>query len=184
MGGTRASLTFDMTSADADPRAALAALHPNSYGWALACCGRDRQRAEDALQRAYERILEGRARFRGTSSFRTFVFGVIRMTAREEQRRVRLQRFHTTSPLGTLRDSAPLPDAAALAAEQRERLIEALARLSTRQREVLELVFYHDMTIAEAAAVMRVRIGSARTHYERGKARLRTLLPEELHTYG
>lgn len=173
-----------MPFAEPDPRAALAALHPDCWGWALACCGRDRQHAQDALQHAYLRILDGRARFRGASSFRTFVFGVIRMTAREEQRSVRKQQTHATSLLAHLVDTAPLPDAAAAAAEQRDRLVGALAQLSIRQREVIELVFYHDMTIGEAAVVMHVRIGSARTHYERGKARLRALLMEELHTHG
>jgi RNA polymerase sigma factor (sigma-70 family) len=165
--------------AEVDTRAALAALHADCYGWALACCGRDRELALEALQGAYLRILDGRARFRGRSSFRTFVFGVIRLTAREERRRTRLRLLGAAGPTDAagLPDASPLPDAAALAAERRARLLAALARLSPRQREVLELVFYHGMTVEEAARVMGVRLGSARRHYERGKARLRALLP-------
>src|SRR5438105_7876864 len=60
----------------------LGQLHSESWGWALACCGRDRDLAEEVLQSAYLRIISRRAKFNGDSSFKTWVFGVIRWTAR------------------------------------------------------------------------------------------------------
>jgi DNA-directed RNA polymerase specialized sigma24 family protein len=39
-------------------------------------------------------------------------------------------------------------------------------------------VFYHDLSVAEAATAMNVSIGSARRHYERAKQRLRQYLSE------
>jgi RNA polymerase sigma-70 factor (ECF subfamily) len=55
-------------------------------------------------------------------------------------------------------------------------LFRALGRLPARQREVLNLVFDHDLSLREAGETMGISVGSARTHYERGKRRLRELL--------
>jgi RNA polymerase sigma-70 factor (ECF subfamily) len=152
----------------------LERLHPESWGWALTCCARDRESANDVLQSAYLRILSGRAKFGGGSSVRTWVFGVIRMTALGELRRRRLWEMRNAgaSAVMDMADPAGNADEAVESAERRESLSRALGALSPRQREVLELVFYHGMTIEEAAAVMNVSLGSARTHYDRAKKAL------------
>jgi len=159
----------------------LERLHAESWGWALSCCARDRDLAEDVLQTAYLRIVSGRARFSGRSSFKTWVFGVIRMIARSERRRAWLwsSRHRRSDAALDVPDSASRADADVEDAERAERLTRALARLSDRQREVLQLAFYHDLTIEDAARVMRVSVGSARTHYDRGKKALARLLTVE-----
>ena len=159
----------------------LESLHAESWGWALSCCARDRDLAQDVLQTAYLRIVSGRARFGGKSSFKTWVFGVIRMIARSERRRAWLwsSRHRRSDAALGVPDSASRADADVEDAERAERLTRALTRLSDRQREVLQLAFYHDLTIEDAARVMRVSVGSARTHYDRGKKALARLLTLE-----
>jgi RNA polymerase sigma-70 factor, ECF subfamily len=154
----------------------LAREHPDAYAWAARCTLGSREDAEDALHTAYERILSGRARFEGRSSFRTWLFGVIRHTVLEQRRRgwlrwTRLQAWFA-------RESALANDGAnpLVEHEATEQLRMALAQLSKRQNEMLHLVFYQELTIQEAANVLGMPVGTARTHYERGKARLRSLL--------
>jgi RNA polymerase sigma factor (sigma-70 family) len=159
----------------------LERLHAESFGWALACCRHDAEDAADALQAAYVKVLSGAARFGGRSSVRTWLFGVIRLTALEEQRRSGRHRRLEPAGSNALVASDKLPDESAERAERRERLMNALATLSPRQREVLHLVFYHDISIAEAAVVMRISVGSARQHYTRGKENLSKLLVSEMH---
>ena len=69
--------------------------------------------------------------------------------------------------------SPPSPDEALDRSQVAGLLREALGKLPRRQREALTLVFYHDLTLAEAAEVMAVSLGSVRTHYDRGKKQLR-----------
>lgn len=168
-----------------DLEAELARLHPDAFAWAIRCASGDREEAEDALHAAYERILAGRARFDGRSSFRTWLFGVVRRTALEERRRgwLRLARLRRWFDRGA--GGADQPTDAGLTLVEDEtsaRLQQALARLSARQRAVLHLVFYQELSVQEAASVLGTKVGTARTHYERGKARLRAMLDgEELH---
>lgn len=157
----------------------LARLHEDSFGWALSCCGWNDADAEDVVQTTYLKVMAGRARFGGRSAFRTWLFGVIRQTAREQRRRER-SHVERAERLAVEPASAAVtrPDEVVERGERARALLAALAELPERQREVLHLVFYQDLTIREAAEVMEVSLGSARVHYERGKKRLRTLLGE------
>lgn len=151
--------------------------HEAAYGWALSCCASHPGDAADVLQNTYQKILQGRARYSGGSSFRTWLFAVIRYTAAEERRRrwirgLRLEAFAREKENDTADDTG----AGAGDAERVSIMRKALAQLPRRQREILHLVFYQDLTIEAAAGVMRVSIGSARTHYTRGKIRLAALL--------
>lgn len=164
----------------------LEALHPDAFGWALHCCGGDHSRAEDVLQNAYLKLASDRLAFAGTSSFKTWWFGVIRLTAHEEFRRLRYRESLLGKLLlqlsGDSHDPRPSPSRQVELDEQTMQLRACLSQLPARQAEVLHLVFYQDLSLSEAAAVMKVGIGSARQHYERGKARMRSLLqPEPAH---
>src|SRR5690242_13609136 len=129
----------------------LARHHRAAFGWALACCAWDRGAAEDVLQTAYLKIVDGRARYANQGDFRAFLFGVIRRTASEERRRAIVRSVLPLTVLETDRSAPSVPHASMVRSEESDELIDALRKLATRQREVLHLVFYHDLTIAAAA---------------------------------
>ena len=156
-------------------------LHPMSFGWAIACCAGDQEEARDVLQTVYLNVLDGRARFSGESSPKTWLFSVIRRTAAGRRRSGLIRRVLLGAWAEGRPEPAPVrdPHADLEQAETSIRLRRALASISNRQRQVLELVFYHDMSIEETAKVIGIGLGSARTHYERGKQSILRRLAEE-----
>jgi len=161
-------------------------LHADAFGWALHCCRHDSALAEDVLQEAYAKLAHGRVRHEGAGAFKTWWFGVIRLTALEELRRLGREKSRLLSflqdwlPGGFLTADAGLqPGLQIELDEEAARIRRLLGQLPARQGEALHLVFYQEMTVAEAAAAMRVSVGSARQHYERGKRRLRELFEQE-----
>jgi len=164
----------------ADLKSDLERLHESSFGWALACCRWDRPKAEEALQAAYLKAIEGRARFNGHASVKTWFFGVVKLTAAEQRRRRFVREMGLGRWLRRSPDTAPVedPEQTFDKDESLRRLRAALQRLAPRQRDLLQLVFYHELTIEEAADALHLKVGTARTHYERGKARLKALLSE------
>lgn len=164
-----------------DLRDELERMHAASFGWALWCCGHRREEAEEVLQSAYLKVFDGAAKFDGRSSLRTWFFGVIRRTAAEQHRRqwIRRQLFDRWLAAEPHTPPAPGPEAMASESQSSRNLLRAVAQLAARQRQVLHLVFYQELTIEEAARVMNISLGTARTHFDRGKRRLREILVEQ-----
>src|SRR5204862_2446426 len=87
----------------------LERLHSASFGWALSCCRRDHSEAEEVLQTVYLKIFEGKARYRGESSLKTWLFAVIRKTAATEYRRRLLRSLRLAADPSEANDiAAPL----------------------------------------------------------------------------
>jgi RNA polymerase sigma-70 factor (ECF subfamily) len=137
----------------------------------MACCRQDRDAAHDVLHDAYVKILQRRARFQGRSSFKTWLFGVIRVSS-QAARRKRLLLGLILDPISDHPHlAAPACEPALLATSPRLR--QTLLALPLRQRQVVALVFEHDLTLDEAASVLGVSAGACRKHYDRAKTTLR-----------
>jgi len=172
-GAADATKTRANVVSRADLEQQLEHLHPASFAWALGICERDADDAQEVLQETYLKIFEGKARFDGRSTLKTWLFAVTRRTA-AARRRMRWLRelrfvFHDVSGVPDGHDSA---ERRVIHSEETSALLRALGRLARRQREIIELVFYHDLTVEEAAGVAGVSVGTARVHYHRAEQRL------------
>ena len=81
-----------------------------------------------------------------------------------------------------------IPDASASTdviadADRRLVLREALARLTPRQRQVLVLRFYEDLTEVQTAHVMRCSVSTVKSQTRHALQRLRELAPELAETF-
>ena len=75
------------------------------------------------------------------------------------------------------RDVAPVADLVAPLLEQ-QTIVDALRRLSTRQRQVLVLRYYEELSEAEIAGTLGCSVGSVKTHAARGLKALAAQLEE------
>jgi RNA polymerase sigma-70 factor (sigma-E family) len=64
------------------------------------------------------------------------------------------------------------------AADERDRLTRALAELPRRQRAIVVLRYYLDLSEQQAADALGCSVGTVKTQASRGLARLRTLSPD------
>lgn len=163
---------------DNEIRRSLIELHSASFGWAMVCCRGQRELAEDVLQSVYVQVLDRPAKFDGRSTFRTWLFAVIRNVAAGQLRRrwwsgvLRLEAETLAELDGTTTD----PDTMLDQNEEAAMIRQALSCLPERQRELTHLVFYEDLSVADAAEVMGVSVGTARQHYARAKTALSAVL--------
>ncbi|MGI8433970.1 MAG: SigE family RNA polymerase sigma factor [Nocardioidaceae bacterium] len=73
---------------------------------------------------------------------------------------------------------APSAEHSTLDAETRASMMSALDRLPQRQREVLVLRYYSDLTEHDIAETLGISRGAVKSHASRGLAALRTLFEE------
>ena len=146
--------------------------HAAAYQWARQCCRYQSEWAQDVLQSVYVKVLEGKAKPSRLEpeGFKSWLFGVIRLTALEQWRKER--DYEPLEPLmQVLKDEEEVQPA--------QYYQQMIGRLPERQAQLLTLVFYHGLTVEAAAGVMEIAVGTARTHYARGKATLKELIESE-----
>lgn len=134
----------------------------------------DRETAEDVAQDAFAAL------HRRWDSLATedAAVGYLRVCvvngARSVLRRRRTVRRHASQPDDLL--TASPADGGVLLAEEHREVIAALHRLPARQREVIVLRYWSELTEAQIAAALRISIGSVKSSASRGRDAIAAIL--------
>jgi RNA polymerase sigma-70 factor (sigma-E family) len=129
--------------------------------------------AEDVVQDAFEQLHRRWRTLRKQSSALGYARSAVLNGSRSVLRRRSVARRHAARISASSHQDAD----AAVGFEQRSELIEAFRRLPARQREVLALRYYVDMSVADAAATLHISEGAVRSTASRGLDALARILP-------
>ena len=127
---------------------------------------------EDLAQEAFCRLFEARGRLQGPPERAVaYLNRIVVNEARSRARRVQTARRNA--------HLLPVPLPVAGADGERRAVVDELNRLPQRQREAIVLRFWLDLSLADVADAMGVRLGTAKSQVSRGLAALAVALGDE-----
>jgi RNA polymerase sigma-70 factor (sigma-E family) len=133
---------------------------------------RDRETAEEVVQDAFVAMHGRWSRLRDPDNAVAYLRQAVVNRSRSALRHRGVVERHRSRVV----PDEPGADEAVLAADRRRQVLDALARLSDRQREVLTLRYFLDLSEQEIATTLGISAGSVKSHASRGAAALRRLL--------
>lgn len=136
--------------------------------------------AEDAAQEAFVKAYRALYRFRLGSDLRPWL---LRIVANEARNRVRSSGRRHQLELRLAEgfrpgDAAPSPEAVAVAADERRRLLAMVNALSEEDRQVIASRYFLQLSGEETATVLGIPQGTVKSRLSRALARLRTRVEE------
>jgi RNA polymerase sigma-70 factor, ECF subfamily len=133
---------------------------------------RDGDRAQDAVQEALVAAWKGMSALRDPDAWVSWLH---RLTVRACFQAARRDRRRTLVELHVTPDREPsAPGDAAVALAERDRLERELDRLPIDQRAVIVLHFYIGVPLTEAAAILDIPVGTAKSRLHRGLQQMRS----------
>lgn len=140
--------------------------------------------SEDVVQEAFVKAHKNLSRFRPDAPFRPWLLTIVANEARNRRR--------STSRRGALHLRVAHRDAAhgastpgtteeiAMANEQRQWLLDAVGGLPDRDREIIALRYFADLSEAETATALACPVGTVKSRLARALGRLRASLGAEV----
>lgn len=169
------AVSADRWSAD-EALSELYAAHWRQLVRLAALLVRDVGTAEEVAQDAFVAMHGRWGRLRDNDKALAYLRQAVVNRSRSVLRHRGVVERHLRSAAAAPDPAAPPSDTRALEEDRRVAVLDALGRLPDRQREVLVLRHYLELSEAEIAEALGIARGSVKSHASRGAAALRELL--------
>jgi RNA polymerase sigma-70 factor (ECF subfamily) len=133
--------------------------------------------SEDIVSEVFLEVWHRADRFQGKSQVSTWLLAIARNKALQALRS-RWQKPFDEEGTADVADIADGPEAALHEKSRSIVLRKCLSQLSPIQREIVDLVYYHEKSVAEVAQIVGIPTGTVKTRMFRARSRIAELLAE------
>jgi RNA polymerase sigma-70 factor (ECF subfamily) len=134
--------------------------------------------ADDLIQRTFLACVEGRHRFEGRSSVRTYLFAIANNVLRRHLRTYSRRGHPVDLDTATLFDLVPSASTVLARTREHRALLAALRRVPASVQILLELYYWERLTGPEIAEILGLPVATAKTQIRRGRLQLQEKFDE------
>jgi RNA polymerase sigma-70 factor (ECF subfamily) len=131
--------------------------------------------AEELLNEVFIEAWRQAGKFEGRSQVSTWLLGIARYKALNAMR-LRQDEALDETALAQIEDPADSAEIVVVQADRASHLRRCLGQLSPAHREIIDLVYYHEKSVAEASEIVGVPPGTVKTRMFHARKRLAELL--------
>jgi RNA polymerase sigma-70 factor, ECF subfamily len=139
---------------------------------------RNEATAEDLISEVFLDVWRQAGKFEGRSTVSTWMLSIARFKALSALRR-RNEEELDDETADAIEDQADDPEVALAKKDKGAALRQCLARLSTEHREIIDLVYYHEKSVEEAAGIVGIPEATVKTRMFYARKKLAELLKEQ-----
>ncbi len=133
---------------------------------------KDPRKAEDIMVDTYTEVWRSAGKFRGDSRVSTWIIGIARHLALKEFSRKKI----STNSIDDHIYRLPAKDVTLDTMMNKDLLRKAMENLSLAHKEVLDFVFYHEMSYKEIADILEIPVNTVKTRVYYAKENLKQIL--------
>ena len=138
---------------------------------------RNEATAEDLISEVFLDVWRQAGKFESRSAVSTWILGIARFKALTALRK-RAEEELDDETADAIEDHADDPEIALAKKDTGSVLRECLTRLSAEHREVIDLVYYHEKSVEEVAAIVGIPEATVKTRMFYARRKLSELLKE------